>query len=87
MKVLIDVEYGFQTWVWEPKVETEEELRLLWSKHRPTSCCDSVTELPGTTTRIWDEIGPSVDTADFVAQWHEEDDSHLIKVTRKGFSA
>lgn len=86
MLVLIDEDYGYQLWFWEPELTSEDphqELMDLWEKHKPDVSCENRLEnLPGKLEKIrashlrnpWD-LG-----VDYFASWACHDDSPIYSV-------
>ena len=80
MRVLIDVEYGRELYFWDIDVINDQELIDIFEAHKPTTCLDEVSVLPGKLTLLPSE--PTI-PYDYHAHWHEADDSSIIKVVEK----
>ena len=80
MRVLIDVEYGRELYFWDIDVANDQELIDIFEAHKPTTCLDEVSVLPGKLTPLPSE--PTI-PYDYHAHWHEADDSSIIKVVEK----
>ena len=62
MLVFIDEDYGYQLWLWEPELTSEDphqELKALWEKHKPDVSCENRLEnLPGKLEKIYSTSEP-----------------------------
>lgn len=74
MRVLIDVEYGRELYFWDIDVANDQELIDIFEAHKPTSCLDEVSVLPGKLTLLPEE--PTI-PYDWYVLWHEADDSFI----------
>ena len=80
MRVLIDVEYGRELYFWDIDVANDQELIDIFEEHKPTTCLDEVSVLPGKLTLLPSE--PTI-PYDYHAHWHEANDSSITKVVGK----
>jgi len=71
-KIFIDVEYGYQYFLWE----TEEDPVQAFHENMPKTCMDPPDVLPGTLTETTLQLQPE-DVTHFVS-WHEADNSYIL---------
>lgn len=85
-KVLIEEEYGFRQWCWEPTEECgtpvtdQEVLEMVWDDYSPRTCNDPISVLPGILTEINLELNHDYSVYTHSAHWHEQEDSDLRKI-------
>jgi hypothetical protein len=68
-----------ELYLWDIDVADDQELYYIFEAHKPDTCLDKVSRLPGTL----EFVTTKPKSYDFYAHWHEAEDSWIYRVKEK----